>query len=74
MKAKGCQTRLRLYLSDRSYDNTPLVNSGFSSTVAPWSSTGSLMSKTARREDAIKYNMLSLRYLAGQILGNSSMR
>ena len=50
------------------YVNNPSVNSGLSSRVFPWSSTGGLMSYTARRQDAIEYNELSLKCLPGHIL------
>ena len=50
------------------YVSTPLVNSGLSLMTFPWSSTGGLMSKAARIQDAIKYNELSLKCLPGQIL------
>jgi hypothetical protein len=51
------------------YDNNPVVNSGLSLRVFPWSSTGGLMSYTARRQDTIEYNELSLRCLPGHVLG-----
>ena len=50
------------------YDNNPVVNSGLSLMAFPWSSTGGLMSYTARRQDATEYNELSLKCLPGQIL------
>ena len=50
------------------YVNNPVVNSGVSLRLFPWSSIGGLMSYTARRQDAIMYNELSLRYLPGHIL------
>ena len=53
------------------YDNNPLVNSGLSLMVFPWSSTGGLMSYTARRQDTIEYNELSLRCFPGHILGKN---
>lgn len=60
-----------IYIYDRPYDSNPLVNSGFTSRVFPWSSTAGLMSYTARRRDTIKYKELSLRCLPGHILGKS---
>ena len=50
------------------YVKNPEVNSGFSLRVFPWSSTGDLMSYTARRQETIEYNELSLRCLPGHIL------
>ena len=55
-------------LIEHIYVNNPEVNSGLSLTVFPWSSTGGLMSYTARRQDTIEYNELSLRCLPGHIL------
>ena len=46
-----------------------MVNLGSSLRIFPWSSTGGLISYTARRQDAIEYNELSLKCLPGQILG-----
>ena len=51
-----------------SYVNNPLVNSGSSLREFPWSSTGGLISYTARRQDTIEYNELSLKCLPGHIL------
>ena len=62
---------LLAYLIKHIYDNNPVVNSGSSLTVFPWSSTGGLMSYTARRQETIEYNALSLRCLPGHILGKS---
>ena len=59
---------LLAYLIEHIYVNNPLVNSGLSLRVFPWSSTGGLMSYTARRQDTIEYNELSLRCLPGHIL------
>ena len=50
------------------YDNNPVLNSGLSLMVFPWSSTGGLMSYTARIQAAMEYNELSLKYLPGHIL------
>ena len=55
------------------YVKVPLVNSGLSLMVFPLSSTGGLMSYTARRQDTFKYSELSLRYLPGHILGGMSV-
>ena len=52
--------------------NNPVVNSGLSLRVFPWSSTGGLMSYTARTQDTIEYNELLLRYLPGHILGKKN--
>ena len=60
---------LLAYLMKHIYVNKPEVNSGLSLMVFPWSSTGGLMSYTARRQDAIEYNELSLKCLPGHILG-----
>ena len=64
-------SELHIYLIEniQVYVNNPVVNSGLSLMVFPWSSTGGLMSYTARRQDTIKYHELSLRYLPGHILG-----
>ena len=60
---------LLAYLIGHTYvKNPPEVNSGFNLRVFPRSSTGGLMSYTARRQEAIEYNELSLRYLPGHIL------
>ena len=59
---------LLAYLIEHIYDNNPVVNSGLSVTVFPWSSTGGLMSYTARTQDTIEYNELSLKCLPGHIL------
>ena len=56
------------------YTNKLVVNSGLSTMAFPWSSTGGLMSYTARRQDAVKYNELSLKCLPGQILRRFSVR
>ena len=53
----------------KTYVNNPVVNLGSSLRIFPWSSTGGLISYTARRQDAIEYNELSLKCLPGQILG-----
>ena len=58
-------------LIEHIYVNNPLVNSGLSLRVFPWSSAGGLMSYTARRQDTIKYNESLLRCLPGHILGNN---
>jgi hypothetical protein len=59
------------YLIEHIYVNNPVVNSGLSLRIFPWSSTGGLMSYTARRQDIIEYSELSLRCLPGHILGKS---
>ena len=59
------------YLIEHIYVSIPVVNSGVSSMVFPWSSTGGLMSYTARTQDTIEYNELSLRCLPGHILGKN---
>ena len=59
---------LAYFLIEHIYVNNPEVNSGLSLMVFPWSSTGGLMSYTARRQDTIEYNELSLRCLPGHIL------
>ena len=59
------------YLIKGVYVKVPLVNSGLSWMVFPVSSTGGLMSYTARRQDTVKYNELSLRNLPGHILGKN---
>jgi len=58
---------LIIHLNGTGYDSNPLVNSGLSLMVLPWSSAAGLMSYTARRQDAIEYNELSLRCLPGHI-------
>jgi hypothetical protein len=60
-----------IYLIEHIYENNPSVNSGLSLMVFPWSSTGGLMSYTARRQDTLAYNELSLKCLPGHILGKS---
>ena len=62
---------LLVYLIEYIYDRSPLVNSGLSLMVFPWSSTGGLISYTARRQDTIKNNESSLRYFPGHMLGKS---
>ena len=61
------------YLIEHIYVNNPVVNSGLSLRVFPWSSTGSLMSNTVRKQDTIEYNELSLRCLPGHILRKKLM-
>ena len=62
---------LLAYVIKLIYVNKPVVNSGFSLRVLPWSSTGGFMSYTARRQDTIEYNELSLKCLPGHILGKN---
>ena len=62
---------LLAYSIEHIYFNKPEVNSGFRWSVFPWSSTGGLMSYTARRQDTIEYNELSLKCLPGHILGKN---
>ena len=76
LKGTGCllsksdfRNLLLEYLTEYIYVNNPAVNSGLSLMVFPWSSTGGLISYTARREDAIEYKELSLKCLPGHILG-----
>jgi hypothetical protein len=63
--------QVQTYLIEHIYVDIPLVNSGLSSRVFPWSSTGGLISYTARTQDTIMYNALSLRCLPGHLLGKS---
>ena len=56
------------FICDCPYDTNPGVNSGLSLTMLPWSSTGGLISYTARRQDIIAYEEFSLKYLPGHIL------
>ena len=56
------------YLIEHIYAIDPLVNSGLSLRVFPWLSTGGLTSYTARRQDTIEYNALSLKCLPGHML------
>ena len=64
---------LLAYLIEHIYVKKPVVNSGLSLRAFPWSSTGGLMSYTARRQDAIEYNELSLKCLPGHILEKKLM-
>ena len=61
------------YLIEHIYVKNPEVNSGFSLRVFPWSSTSGLMSYTARRQETIEYNELSLRCLPGHLLAKKLM-
>ena len=62
---------LLAYRIEHIYVIIPVVNSGLSLRVFPWSSTGGLMSYTAGRQDTIEYNELLLRCLPGHILGKN---
>ena len=68
IESKKCFSALLLFNYDYPYDSIPFVNSGLSLRVFPWSSTPGLMSYTARTQDAMEYNELSLKYLPGHIL------
>ena len=75
LKGAGCllnqshfRSLLLAYLIEDTNVAIPPVNSGLSLRVFPWSSTGGLMSYTARRQDTTEYNELSLRCLPGHIL------
>ena len=62
---------LHAYMIEHIYENNPLVNSGLSLRAFPWSSTGGLMSYTARTQDTFEYNELSLKCLPGHKLGKN---
>ena len=65
---RSLHTCIEYLIEKHIYVNKPVVNSGLSLRLFPWSSTGGLMSYTASRQDTIEYKELSLKCLPGHIL------